>query len=96
MNFRNHTVGVYTLRCASNDGLKILPEVHWPEVRVEVFGDQISEVSCVFRGVITPNTPRQLVLGQIPGDKFDGIEGISLTRLSGGEYTSVDAFLGNL
>ena len=96
MNLRNHTVGVYTFRCAPNDGLQIVPEVDWPEVWIEVLGNQISEIFCVFRGIVSPNTPRQLILSQIAGDELDGIEGIGLARLPGGEDPSVDAFLRNL
>lgn len=90
------TVCVDTLCRASDHGLEVVLEVGRLKVGVQLLGGDVAEVFGEFRVVITTDTPRQLVFGQVAGNELDRVEWIGFTGLSGGEDSGVDGFLGNL
>lgn len=96
MSPRNNPVGINTLCCTANDRLKILPEIGWREVGVEILGGHISQVFGKFGRVVAAKAPGQLVFGKISGDVLDGIEGVCFTGLSGCENPVVNHFLRDL
>ena len=89
-------IGIDTLGRTANDGLKVILEIGGFEVGVEFLGSQVTQVLGKVGGVVTAETPRQLVFGEVAGDEFDRVEGVCFTGLSGCENPIVDLFLRNL
>lgn len=86
-------IGVDTLGRTANDGLEVILEIGGLEVGVEFLGGQVTQVLGKVGGVVTAETPRQLVFGEVAWDELDRVEGVCFTGLSGCENPIVDHFL---
>lgn len=76
--------------------LEVVLEAARLEVGVELLGGQITQVLGVLGLVVTPDTPRQLVLGDVSRDILGGIVRVCLTGGAGRGDSFENFFLRDL
>lgn len=96
MRLGDGPIGVDALGGAADHGLEVIAEVDRLEIGIELLRGQVAEILGVVGTVVAADAPGELVLGQVSRNELDGIEGIRLAGLSGGQDPGVDGFLGDL